>query len=85
MKTEEAEKICEEAAERVGEHFDSVLVLASWTCGDKETELAFGLSGNFFTCKGMAHDFLETASHEDLASKLADAIADKEGYDDSDD
>ena len=72
-----------EPAEETGEHFDSVLVIGSWS-EENKTHRVFGQSGNWFTCIGMAHDFLESSSQVELAGLIADAIADKEGWEGDD-
>jgi len=66
MTQEEGHRIVQEAADRLGEQFDCVLILASWSESDM-TELARGWSGNFFAAKGMAASFedFEEGEEED--------------------
>lgn len=81
MSDKELIKKVEEAASRLGEEFEVVLVMVSWPeeGGDGSKSIFRGV-GNWYARKGMAHEFIDL----DKAQKQADEIgsvmeADKEG------
>ena len=83
MTIEEASAIIDEATASVGEHFESLLILGTWS-ESKQSHRVFGTSGNWFACKGLAIDFLDSSNHSELAELIADAVAEKEGWDQDD-
>lgn len=84
MTFEEIEKLCKKSVSDVGEYVDHAVIIVTWQEGG-ETQRVFDVSGNWYACVGLAHDFLESATHADLADKLAEAISKKEGWDEDDD
>jgi len=56
MTQEDGHRIVQEAADRLGEQFESVVILASWSESD-ETEMVRAWSGNYFAAKGMVDSF----------------------------
>lgn len=79
MKCDEAEKLVKKTAGDLGEHFDAVLILTTWS-EDGVTKWAYLGSGNEITQTGMARDFLTNSDQNDLADKLANAMSDKEDW-----
>lgn len=70
MTNREIEKLLEDTAAKLGEHFDGVQILVSWNELGL-TKNCFKGSGNWFTRQGMAHQFIT----EDIAQDNARAIA----------
>lgn len=68
-----ADGLLEEAAARLGEHFDAVQIMATWT-QDGTTSIAAAGVGNWYARKGMAHAFIEEEQAEDAARHLAEEI-----------
>jgi hypothetical protein len=58
MTDKEAQLIVQEAADRLGEHFECVIVLASDSESDMTT-MGQAWSGNYYAAKGMAQEFLD--------------------------
>ena len=54
----DAKKIIDDAAAKLSEHFDSVLILASWEEPDSTHRVQSG-TGNFYARIGMATEFLQ--------------------------
>lgn len=73
MTAEEAEKILEEAVARVSEHFDSVLILATWTKGDDCLFVKRG-TGNVFEWYGMVDSYMREQSTKLNAHFLGQVI-----------
>ena len=72
MKGDEAGKILELAAARLGEHFDAVQILASWN-EDGTTKCSKRGVGNWYARQGMAHEFI----NDDIAQSQAAQIAEQ--------
>lgn len=70
MTNKEAEKILEEAASKLGEHFDSVQIMISWNDNGYTMCCKRGV-GNWYARQGMAHEFI----NEDVAKENALHIA----------
>lgn len=66
----EAERICEEFAAKLGEHFDHVQIMATWT-EEGGTMGTYRGAGNWYARQGMAHEFI----NQDIAQDTAAAIA----------
>ena len=74
MNRTEANKILEDAAAKVGEHFDAVVVIGSWkTEGEQTTEFSSRGSGNHFARQGMCKAYLQY----DLCDEIGGAVASK--------
>ena len=84
MTCEEATKLVGQTAKNIGEHFDSVLILTTWT-EDGVTRWAYLGSGNSITWSGMARDYLTNLDQNELADKLSKAMSDKEDWEDGED
>lgn len=68
MTPEEAERLLEETAARISEHFDAVQILATWSEGGLSHCVKRG-TGNWYARIGMARELLmcdqaNTAAHE---------------------
>ncbi len=70
MTTSEAAKILEEAAMRVGEHFDAVQILATWNEQGETRSLNRG-TGNWYARQGLAHAFINFDANQDAAVQIA--------------
>lgn len=73
MTDEELGKIVDDAAFKLGEHFDAVQILAS----NSDSEGTYGKMrgvGNFYARLGMAREFIDKDTNEMLGSKIADAL-----------
>lgn len=73
MKREEAERILEDAAARLGEHFDAVQILAS----GNEEGLTFCCKrgvGNWYARRGMAHEFINADQAQEIAHQIAQVL-----------
>lgn len=74
MDRAEKERLIDDIAHRLVEHFDCVQILCSSLKPDGSTEIFRRGSGNWFARKGMMHDYLETVSASDSASLLAEQL-----------
>ena len=70
MTDKEIQDTISAAAQSLGEHFDGVLILATFRRDNLNTALKSSISGNFYTAKGMAEKFLD----DDRARDIAHAI-----------
>lgn len=75
MNAEELGKIVEDAAAKLGEHFEVVQILVSNSDGEGTRCIKRGV-GNFYARLGMSREFVEQDSGEVLGSKIADALND---------
>ena len=57
MTAEEAEKLCEEFAAKLGEHFEAVQILVTWSEDGLSMCTKRG-TGNWYARMGMAREFL---------------------------
>lgn len=79
MTFKEAETILEDAAAKLGEHFDAVQIMASWPAGEgKGTVCSKRGIGNWYARQGMAHDFIQSAAARENAAEIAAAIKPEE-------
>lgn len=81
---EQYHKMLDDTADRLSAHFDNVLILASYKCGEAPL-WAEGRAGDYFALKGLAHTFLEDDCAEATASKAAEYIGEPSIGDDDDD
>lgn len=81
MTSEEAQKLCEEFAARMHEHFDHVQILATWNEEGITKRVARG-AGNWYARQGMAHEFINMDIAQDTAHQLAAVINPPEDGDD---
>lgn len=66
-------EVVEECLLKLGEYFDCVQILASWS-EQCQTAKCFVGAGNFFARQGMAHTFINQDIAEDNAQQIAMAI-----------
>ena len=84
MTNKESEDICQKALDILGEHYDAVQIMVTWN-EESITKWSKLGSGNWFARIGMAHEFIADSEQEDMAEKLAGAIATQDGWDEEDD
>lgn len=77
MTREEADRAVQMAAAKLGEHFDGVLILATWE-DDGKSRFSHGGSGSWYTWTGLAREFLIRDE------KITPPFADGEETDDDD-
>lgn len=73
MTNEEAEKLLEEFASKLGEHFEAVQILATWTEDGTCRHVKRG-TGNWYARMGTAHEFIETNKADDQACLIAEKL-----------
>lgn len=73
MTKEDIAKLCDRMATELGEHVESVQILASWH-DDKGTHRVFRGCGNRYARQGMAHEFIECARAETNAAEIASKL-----------
>lgn len=73
MTAQEAEKMLEEFAAKIGEHFEAVQILASWTEKGISMHSKRG-SGNWYARLGMCHEFINTNKADDQAVLIAEKL-----------
>lgn len=73
MSAEEYEKIIEEFAVKLGEHFDAVQILVSWT-EEGRTKCSKAGTGNWYARQGMAHEFINSDIAQDTAYQIAQRL-----------
>jgi len=76
MTSQEAETILEDAAAKIGEHFDAVQILASWN-EDGMPMIAKRGVGNWYARQGMAHEFITSDIAQDAAIQIAEKLNQK--------
>lgn len=74
MNSQDARKIVEEAAAKLGEHFDSVQILVSWGVDGGGTKSCFSGTGNWYARQGMAHEFINSDIAQDAAQQIAEKL-----------
>lgn len=82
----EAIAILDPILEKLGEHFDAVEILTSWTeavpgQGSTTRSQPRG-TGDWYARQGLAHEFINREQVDDLATAIADKIAPADGGDD---
>lgn len=73
MTHEEAGVMLTEFAAKIGEYFDAVQILASWT-EDGCTYCQKRGTGNWYARVGMAHQFIDSDVAEETAIQIAERI-----------
>jgi hypothetical protein len=73
MTNEEADALVEKCSTFLGEHFDSVQILASWN-EQAMTLIARHGCGNWYARQGMARDFITADQAQEIATQLADKL-----------
>lgn len=73
MSGEEAEKLLEEAAAKLGEHFDAVQILASWN-EEGLSKCSKRGAGNWYARQGMAHEFINADIAQEHAREIAEQL-----------
>lgn len=74
MSPEEASRYLKEVAEELGEHFEAVQIMATWSDGQGSRCIQRG-SGNWYARQGMAHEFINQDVAHENAKQIARAIA----------
>jgi len=70
MTEQEAEELIQSTAAKLGEHFDAVQILASWTEEGATTCVKRG-AGNWYARQGMCHEFITSSVSEENAAALS--------------
>lgn len=70
LEAENARQAIEKALEILGEHFDSVQILANHETVEGKTVAAFWGAGNWYARTGMAHEFLDQDSARNFAWEI---------------
>lgn len=73
MTAREAEVLIDELAAKVGEHFDAVQILVSWT-DEGSTYCSKRGRGNWYARMGMCHEFIKKNEADDAACLIAEKI-----------
>lgn len=73
MTNAEAEKLVNETANRLSEHFGAVQILVSWMDGGHTKGYKFG-AGDWYARQGLAHEFITEDIAMDTARKLASEL-----------
>lgn len=73
MTNPDAEKLLEQFAAKIGEHFDCVQVLVSWTENGHTKGLKKGV-GNWYARQGLAHEFINEDVAQENARQLSEAL-----------
>jgi hypothetical protein len=71
MTREQAVEMLNSHAAKLSEHFDAVLILASYLEPDGTTAAVAAGQGNWYARVGMAHKFVEKSRAEDLVEELS--------------
>ena len=71
MTREQAVELLNAHAARLSEHFDAVLVVASYMEPDGTWTAASSREGNWYARQGMAAQFVEQARAEGIANEIA--------------
>lgn len=74
MDAAKAQEILERAATQLGEHFDAVQILATWSEAGVTHSIPRG-AGNWYARQGMAHEFINQDVAQENAKQIADRIA----------
>lgn len=77
MKPGQAQDILRKAVENLGEHFDSVQIMATWS-EDSITHLSNNGCGNWYARQGMAHEFINSDIAQDQARQIAKSLQDQD-------
>jgi hypothetical protein len=73
MTGREGQKLLSEMAAKLGEHFEAVQILGTWS-EDGHTYSCKEGSGNWYARQGMAHEFIQEEIADDTAAKLAEQL-----------
>jgi hypothetical protein len=79
MTREEAEKLIQTTAQKLGEHFDAVQIMVSWT-ENGATYCSKRGCGSWYARQGMAHEFIQ----QDIANDNARIMAEHMNRDEDD-
>jgi hypothetical protein len=69
----EAEKLLEETAAKLGEHFDAIQILGTWS-EDGLTKCSKRGVGNWYARQGMAHEFINADLAQENAREIAEQL-----------
>jgi hypothetical protein len=78
MTREEAIELLNAHAARINEHFDAVLILASYMETDGTWTAVSSGEGNWYARQGMAARFVEQAKAEEIANEIAQRVDEDE-------
>lgn len=70
MTSEQAKELLDGCANKIGEHFDAVQILATRMVGEKTHSLYRGV-GNWHARQGMAHEFIVSEVASEHAVEIA--------------
>lgn len=73
MTHDEALQIIRDVARKLGEHFDTVQILASTTEGGVTSFSSAGI-GNWYARQGMAHEFINSNNAYESATQIVRAM-----------
>lgn len=73
MTKEEIDAICMPFMEKLGEHCDSIQLLATWTEEGNTHRYKFG-TGNWYARRGLAMEFIEQDQAQTAAKEISDAL-----------
>lgn len=74
LTSEEFDTICNEFMEKLGEHADSIQILASFYEADEGTYCRKIGIGNFYARQGMAREFLQQDQAQIAAKKIGEVL-----------
>lgn len=77
MKDKQVIELLDSMTARLGEHFEAVQIMVSWTDNGGTSMVTRGL-GNHYARQGMARDFLTTDQSRTAADELSRALKDDE-------
>lgn len=75
MKKEDAVKLLDETAARLGEHFGSVQIMVSWNEEGLTKSLKRGC-GDWYARQGLAHEFINQDVAQEAALQIAEQLKD---------
>jgi hypothetical protein len=73
LSNEDAERLADIAAAKLGEHFDAVQILVSWN-DEATSKGVFRGRGNWYARQGMAHEFITQDAGQVAAREIAHAM-----------
>lgn len=73
MTTEAAERMLEQCAHALGEHFGAVQIMATWDEAGI-TKCSYRGVGNWYARQGMAHEFINADIAQESAKQIAEQL-----------
>jgi hypothetical protein len=74
MTTPELEKLIEETAAKLGEHFDAVQILVTFPADGGGTAMVSRGTGNWYARQGMAQEFIGRDRAREQAFEIAERL-----------